>query len=160
MVSIVYKHRHFINLGVGLTWDTETPYWVKAAPTFCGPHDHYSRKKARELGIKRLLKYGCYIVPTKSLHALEMLDRVTPRDHKSHKWIKSFVMALLGGEEIGLVPVQQKQEKPSVARLIVTMVENLTDMSGAAPLNMLIAEKTIDEVENERWEDKNRKLPF
>lgn len=110
MITIVYKHRHFINLGVCLTWDKETPYWVKAAPTFCGPHDHYSRKKARELGIKRCLKYGQYIVPTKTLHALEMLDRVTPRDHKSHKWIKSFVMALLGGEESTLVPVQISQK--------------------------------------------------
>jgi hypothetical protein len=91
MITIVYKHRHFINLGVCLTWDRESKYWVSVAPTFCGPRDHYSRKKARELGIKRSLQGNLYVITWKIMRALEMLDRVTPRDHKSHKWIKSFV---------------------------------------------------------------------
>ncbi len=105
-----YKHRHFINLGVGLTWDRESKYWVSVAPTFCGPRDHYSRKTARELGIKRHQLSNLYIINRKTLEALEMLDRVTPRDHKSHKWIKSFVMKLLNGDEKGLVPVQIPQK--------------------------------------------------
>lgn len=105
-----YKHRHFINLGVGLTWDRESKYWVSVALTFCGPRDHYSRKTARELGIKRHQLSNLYIINRKTLEALEMLDRVTPRDHKSHKWIKSFVMKLLNGDEQGLVPLQIPQK--------------------------------------------------
>lgn len=105
-----YKHRHFINLGVGLTWERETPDWLSVAPTFCGPSDYYSRKKARELGIRRCLVGNLYAINWKTLGAIEILDRVTPRDHKSHKWIKSFVMKLLNGDEQGLVPLQIPQK--------------------------------------------------
>ena len=120
---ITYKHRHFINLGVCLTWDNravldahpsavmlETPDWLSVAPTFCGPSDYYSRKKARELGIRRCLVGNLYAINWKTLEAIEMPDRVTPRDHKSHKWIKSFVMKLLNGDEKGLVPLQIPQK--------------------------------------------------
>lgn len=115
MVSIVYKHRHFINLGVCLTWDTEDSDGYKAGykfvvPTFCGPHDYYSRKVARKKGIERLLKGTVgYMCSPHVFAALEMLDRVTPRDHKSHKWIKEFVCTLLGIKQ--LIPVQFSQKE-------------------------------------------------
>lgn len=143
-VNIIYKHRHFINLGVGLTWATADIQgrWYFVAPSFCGSHDQYSRKKAREIGIERLLKYQQYTVFAHTMHALEMLNDVVPRNHKSHKWIKEFVLTLLNAKRQTLVSVQRTRQQ------ITTVLENMAH-EGTAPKNMYISEKTIEEVEKE-----------
>lgn len=137
-VNIIYKHRHFINLGVGLTWSTQASNgaWYFVAPSFCGPHDQYSRKKAREIGIQRLLKCQSYMVFAHTMHALEMLNDVVPRNHKSHKWIKEFVFTLLNMQGQSLVPIRVAKTP-------------FTDAPKVTPKNMYVSEKTIEEVEKD-----------